>query len=367
MKYIVYLTTNLKSKINGINRIYCGVHQTEDPSIFDGYIGCGVYINQPSTYMYPKTPFQYAVKKYGTQSFKREILFIYDTEKEAYKKEEEIVNIDFIKQDHVYNACLGGISGKPYKTLYQFDLQGKLVKVWTLSKEAYEFYNIPIEKFEYAIHDKHPLVDSFWSTSPNIDVTEYSTKAWGSPEVTYLYTKNGKLLKEFESRLDCAKFLEKTPTYISNAISRQCLVSKQYYVSNILTDEFKPKARIQYQKMTFYVYDEKNKFYGIFTGKEVMSTINLHSWNRIRDIMVDNKGWYKTFYLSETQLESVPERRKNSSIKVDIYDKYGNYIETLNTIKEVKEKYKVPASKIKNIERGNRYFGDWIFKYHNSK
>ena len=63
----------------------------------------------------------------------------------------------------------------------------------------------------------------------------------------------------------------------------------------------------------------------------------------------------------------VPERRKKSSIKVDIYDKSGNYIETLNSIKEVKEKYKVPASKIKNIERGNRYFGDWIFKYHNSK
>ena len=164
-------------------------------------IGCGVYINQPSTYMYPKTPFQYAVKKYGTQSFKIEILFIYDTEKEAYKKEEEIVNIDFIKQDHVYNACLGGISGKPYKTLYQFDLQGKLVKVWTLSKEAYEFYNIPIEKFEYAIHDKHPLVDSFWSTSPNIDVTEYSTKAWGSPEVTYLYTKNGKLVMGYEEAI----------------------------------------------------------------------------------------------------------------------------------------------------------------------
>ena len=39
----------------------------------------------------------------------------------------------------------------------------------------------------------------------------------------------------------------------------------------------------------------------------------------------------------------------------------------LPKIKEVKEKYKVPASKIKNIERGNRYFGDWIFKYHNSK
>lgn len=44
MKYIVYLTKNLKSKINGTNKIYIGVHKTENPEIFDGYIGCGVYI-----------------------------------------------------------------------------------------------------------------------------------------------------------------------------------------------------------------------------------------------------------------------------------------------------------------------------------
>jgi hypothetical protein len=44
MKYIVYVTKNKESKINGINRIYVGVHKTEDPNIFDGYIGCGVKI-----------------------------------------------------------------------------------------------------------------------------------------------------------------------------------------------------------------------------------------------------------------------------------------------------------------------------------
>ena len=66
------------------------------------------------------------------------------------------------------------------------------------------------------------------------------------------------------------------------------------------------------------------------------------------------------------KIEKIPEK-PNNGIKVDIYDKYGNFIETLNTIKEVKEKYKVPSSKIKNIQQGNRYFENYIFKYHSNK
>lgn len=30
--------------------MYIGVHSTEDPTLFDGYIGCGVNIFAPSTY-----------------------------------------------------------------------------------------------------------------------------------------------------------------------------------------------------------------------------------------------------------------------------------------------------------------------------
>ena len=59
MKYIVYQTVN---KVN--NKIYIGVHGTEIDD-FDGYIGNGVSIYRPATYMNPKTPFQFAVKKYG--------------------------------------------------------------------------------------------------------------------------------------------------------------------------------------------------------------------------------------------------------------------------------------------------------------
>lgn len=39
-KYIVYCTVNL---ING--KIYVGVHKTDNPDKFDGYIGNGVYIS----------------------------------------------------------------------------------------------------------------------------------------------------------------------------------------------------------------------------------------------------------------------------------------------------------------------------------
>ena len=37
MKYIVYLTTNTANK-----KIYIGVHRTETPYDFDGYLGNGI-------------------------------------------------------------------------------------------------------------------------------------------------------------------------------------------------------------------------------------------------------------------------------------------------------------------------------------
>lgn len=365
MKYIVYLTKNLKSKVNGHNKIYIGVHKTENPDVFDGYIGCGVYIQQASTYMFPKTPFQYAVKKYGTNAFERTTLYIYDTEEQAYKKESELVDLDFIKLDYTYNACLGGYC--MYKSLYQFDLGGNLKKKWQYSKEAYDFYNLPMEKFEYAIHNKHPLLDSLWSTVDKIDITEYSTKQLGSPKPTYLYSKNGKWLKEFGSRKACADYIGTDEKNIVKAIKQQNLVLNSYYVSDKMVDEFIPKARKQYAKSNIYVYNSNSELIYSGIGKEIMPIINEYSWQTIRDAFRYKGGWYKDFYLSLEEVDKVPERVVGNKIKVDVYDKYGNSIETLDSIKLTKEKYKIPASKIKNLEQGNRFFGDYIFKYHRSK
>jgi len=86
--YIVYCTTNI---IN--NKKYIGVHGCF--SLTDGYIGSGYALKE-------------AIKKYGKDSFSREVLFTFKTEEEAYKKEQELVGVDKVNNIDYYNMSVGG-------------------------------------------------------------------------------------------------------------------------------------------------------------------------------------------------------------------------------------------------------------------
>lgn len=352
MKYIVYLTINLKSKVNGINRMYCGIHKVTDIEQFDNYLGDGVYMNQPSTYMYPKTPFQYAVKKYGVTSFKRITLFAYDTLEEAILKEREIVNDEFIKQTYTYNTY---INDYLYKPIYQFNVAGQLVKKWNTAMEICEFYGVFIFKLEYAIKNNCLFLDYLWNTTEECPVQkDYNIK------IVFLYSKEGKLINGL-TRQECVELTGSED--ITGIINRQCLIHNKYYLSPKVVDEFIPKPRRQYNKIIFYVYDIEGNYYGPFKGKKVMKVINQHSWAKIQRAMQENKGWYKNFYLSEVPIDKVPERYVRQ-YSIDVYDKLGNYIESFDSFKAVRDKYQVPSSKLKDIEQGNKYYKDWIFKYH---
>lgn len=136
-KYIVYQTVN---KIN--NKIYVGVHCTLNPEGFDGYIGNGIRITNPSSYKNPKTPFQYAVKKYGVKNFIRTTIAIFNTEEEAYELESKIVNKDFLKRPDVYNMVLGGKFHITHQTkIYMYDLNGNFEMEFEGINEAVRFVN----------------------------------------------------------------------------------------------------------------------------------------------------------------------------------------------------------------------------------
>lgn len=123
-KTIVYLTENTVN-----HKIYIGVHNTENPWKFDGYIGNGVNVFHPHTIKHPSCPFHYAVKKYGFDNFRRYVLRVFDKREDALELERQLVNEDFIRRDDTYNITIGG--GDPpvtEKMVYQYDLSGKFIK-----------------------------------------------------------------------------------------------------------------------------------------------------------------------------------------------------------------------------------------------
>jgi len=91
--YFVYKTTNLLN-----NKFYIGAHQTED--INDNYLGSGVVLNK-------------AIKKYGKENFKREILLICENAEEMFNEEKKLIN-SFLGNELCYNIKYGGIGGWDY-------------------------------------------------------------------------------------------------------------------------------------------------------------------------------------------------------------------------------------------------------------
>ena len=84
-----YKITNL---IN--NHFYYGVHNTNN--LNDGYMGSGKRLH-------------IAYKKYGIENFNKEILKFFNTAREAFEYEAEIVNENLINDNNCYNITKGGI------------------------------------------------------------------------------------------------------------------------------------------------------------------------------------------------------------------------------------------------------------------
>lgn len=91
MFYYLYKITNLVN-----SKIYIGVHKTAN--LNDQYMGSGKVLTA-------------AIKKYGMNNFKKEILEFFSSEKEMFLREEEVVTEDFLLREDTYNLRRGGRGG----------------------------------------------------------------------------------------------------------------------------------------------------------------------------------------------------------------------------------------------------------------
>lgn len=204
MKFIVYCTT---CKING--KIYIGVHKTENPDVFDGYIGNGLKIGY--NIKNPKTAFQHAVKKYGYSNFVRNTLFIFDNEEEAYLKEKEIVTLEFIRQKDNYNTS-NKLDVTNYRTskhseIYQYDENGNLLNIFKSNKEASEKLNITLTSLTYARSHKSLLKGFYFlSADDNVDnIIKIKEEIYKITDKSVSKYKNGILIYTYPNMKQAAK------------------------------------------------------------------------------------------------------------------------------------------------------------------
>lgn len=87
--HILYKTTNL---IN--SKIYVGLHSTDN--VDDRYLGSGWVLKS-------------AIKKYGRENFKREILLVLSNREEAREVESLLVDKEFVSRQDTYNLQEGGM------------------------------------------------------------------------------------------------------------------------------------------------------------------------------------------------------------------------------------------------------------------
>jgi hypothetical protein len=86
--HIVYRTTCVRN-----NKYYIGVHSTNN--LDDGYIGSGIALKD-------------AIKKYGKDSFNREILSFHNSRDLAEAEEKRLVTIEIANSKQTYNLVEGG-------------------------------------------------------------------------------------------------------------------------------------------------------------------------------------------------------------------------------------------------------------------
>ena len=84
-----------------------------------------------------------AIKKYGWDSFQKEILFTGLTSDEADQKEKELIK-EYREKGECYNICSGGkgVPGAREHKVKQYTLSGEYIKTWGSIKEAEEFLGI---------------------------------------------------------------------------------------------------------------------------------------------------------------------------------------------------------------------------------
>lgn len=354
MKWILYKTTN---KIN--RKYYIGIHETNKPYEFDGYIGNGIYISQPHTYENPTRAFQYAVKKYGPENFERETLEVYDDEDSAYKREAEIVTKEFILRRDVYNVKVGGSGGASfYRTVYQFDLEGNLVKTWATILDAANYFGVSDTAIRNKLEYRKSLNNFYFSLENTIDISKYSITKISTP--CYKYSFSGKLVEEYDSIAECCEINNIQREKLRRLIALGEDSDDGYFYSFDLMEEY---VKPDFENLVVYIYDLEGNFIqqtnNELERRKFFNLIN-KSTNELNKAISLNLKYKNHIFSLEYKDKIKPYKSPKAKIKVAQYTMEGELIKIFDTQKAACDIY---GSGVRKVMQGKqKHCHNFIFK-----
>jgi hypothetical protein len=185
---IIYKTTNL---ING--KIYIG----KDVKNNSNYYGSGKILKQ-------------AIKKYGKENFKKEILVECFSKSELELEEIEQINKYSSNDPNIgYNITNGGSGGVTKKIkIYQYSKNGDFIKEWESSEVASKELNLDSSAIRKVCKGILKSCGGFiWLESKKFDVTYKTNKEKNILQ----YDMSGNFIKEWVSIKDAENYLKIKP------------------------------------------------------------------------------------------------------------------------------------------------------------
>ena len=336
MKYIVYLTINL---IN--NKIYIGVHGTENPNKWDHYLGCAVFDNVPNSYNKRQTPFQCAVAKYGPKNFHRKTLRVFDNLQDALDLERWLVCPSFIERTDTYNITLGG--GMPptlEKHIYQYDLDGNFVKEWQSIISISTNFNCNKDRIRMVIDDKRSFEASYWTEEyyEKLDTKEYRPSSRGSIRQ---YTTYGKFLKSFKNTTEAAKALDIDRSKITNAIYGKYATSGFWFLKEGETIESYLDGSIK-NSPKIYQYNVNGDFIKVYENIKVLKK-EFKCNKKDLERAIKNSDKFFDYYWSYSRYDNILlenlELEQKTPRKIYQFTLEGDFIREWDSITECRKQF----------------------------
>lgn len=356
MKYIVYLTTNVLN-----NKIYVGVHETENPEIFDGYLGNGLNIYDNYLINHPKEPFHFAVKKYGKDAFKRSTIQIFDTLQDALDLEGSIVDEDFVKRKDTYNVALGG--GYPpilNKVIYQYSLEGKFIKKWNSITEAANFFNCQSSCIGQAVLYSHTSNNYLWADYEVEQLNIDNFTVYSPHKIVYQYNCFGEFEKSYKSIAEAARALNVNISNIQRSL-KGGYKTRNCYFSFELKPNFSAAKNTRFRNTPIHQYSLSGEYIKSYSCMKEVETEFGCRMDGINSA-IRMGGQHKGFQWSREKVESMKplEKPKSSGKKVGQYTLDGKLIKVYNTVRECRKDF---ANVSKVLKGQAKHCKGYTFKY----